>query len=284
MPDRDMPLVVTLTTDFGLSDAYVGIMKGVLLSIAPHAQIVDLTHDIAPQNILEASAKLETAVAYFPSGTVHVAVVDPGVGTERNAIVVETAVCRFVAPDNGLLTLPLQRLPPKRVIRLNEKATPCFRHPVSTTFHGRDIFAPIAAYLLVGVSSENLGEEISPTMLKTLTFPQCEPTRDTQGKFLLRVPVLYADRFGNLITELTYERWADWLRDLGEIMEDASRRVEFHAGQMRWQSFARTFAEVPTGAPLAYWGSAGRLEVALRDGSAAAVLSLAPAESILLTL
>lgn len=284
MPDRDAPPVVTLTTDFGLSDAYVGIMKGIILSIAPHAQIVDITHNVAPQNIREASAKLETAVAYFPAHTLHVAVVDPGVGTARNAVVVETETCRFVAPDNGLLTLPLHRVAPVRVIRLNEKAIPYLRHPVSATFQGRDVFAPIAAHLVQGVLPETLGEEISPAELATWAVADVETFRNAQGQSLLRVPVLYADHFGNLITDLTYEQWADWLQNLGEIMEDATRRVWILAGETRWQSLARTFAEAPVGAPLAYWGSAGRLEVAVRDGSAAAALSLAPGERITLTL
>jgi S-adenosyl-L-methionine hydrolase (adenosine-forming) len=276
--------VITLTTDFGLADTYVGILKGVLLSIAPHVQIVDLTHAIAPQNIAEGSARLETAVEFFPPGTIHVAVVDPGVGCGRDAVVVETSLCTFVAPDNGLLTLPLRRRMPTRAIRLTERASRYYRHPVSATFHGRDVFAPIAAHLAGGLSPDELGEACAPETLTTLTLPETEAGQDAQGNPTLTVPLLYSDRFGNLITDLTPERWADWLHGTGRSMTEAAQRVQVQAGRKRWRSLARTFAEVPVGAPLAYWGSAGRLEIAVRDGSAASALSLSLGARITLTL
>src|SRR5581483_4316382 len=153
--------VITLTTDFGLDDIYVGVMKGVLLGIAPNARLVDLTHAIAPQNILEASLRLAAAVPYFPPGTIHLVVVDPGVGSERRAVVVETEQSRFVAPDNGVLTAPLRQNPARRVLILGEAARPYFRHPVSATFHGRDLFAPIAAHLAAGLPLEALGEPLA---------------------------------------------------------------------------------------------------------------------------
>src|SRR5262245_19984578 len=136
-----------------------------MLGITPHVHLIDLTHEVAPQNILEGNARLATAIDFFPPGTVHLAVVDPGVSSPRAALVVETATCRFVAPDNGLLTFPLRHLPPTRVIRLTEKAARYTRQPVSATFHGRDIFAPIAAHLAAGVPTEALGDECAPEEL-----------------------------------------------------------------------------------------------------------------------
>ncbi|HLV79951.1 MAG TPA: SAM-dependent chlorinase/fluorinase [Chthonomonadaceae bacterium] len=270
--------LITLTTDFGLADTYVGVMKGVILGIAPAARLVDLTHAIAPQDLLEASARLEAAIPYFPPGTIHLVVVDPGVGTERAALVVETDTGLFVAPDNGVLTLPLLQFPARRAIRLGEAARRYFRQPVSATFHGRDVFAPIAAHLAAGVAPESLGESVPPELLFTLSVPEPQAGRDAEGRPTLHLHVLYADRFGNLITDLTAARWAAWEQEVGDL--DAGVTVQ--AGETRWQGLARTFAEVPIGRPLAYWGSAGRLEVAIRNGDAAQTLGLSPGDPILL--
>lgn len=270
--------LLTLTTDFGLADTYVGVMKGVILGIAPDARLVDLTHEIAPQNLLEASARLEAAIPYFPPGTIHLVVVDPGVGTERAALVVETETCRFVAPDNGVLTLPLRRFPAQRVVRLGEAARRYFQQPVSATFHGRDVFAPIAAHLAAGVPSESLGEAIAPETLVTLPIPEPQAERDAEGRSMLRLHTLYTDHFGNLITDLTAERWTVWEQAEGVLASGITVQVGGH----QWQGLARTFAEVPIGSSLAYWGSAGRLEIAIRNGNAARTLGLSPGDPILL--
>src|SRR5262249_19065767 len=158
---------------------YVGVMKGVLLTLSPQARLVDLTHEISPQNLLEASARLETALDYFPSGTVHLAVVDPGVGSERAALAVQTSDCLFVAPDNGVLTLPLRRHPARTLVKLDSRAQPYFRNPVSATFHGRDIFAPIAAHLANGLSPLTLGTLCTAEEIVTLAVP--EPVSDTDA-------------------------------------------------------------------------------------------------------
>ncbi|HZT44311.1 MAG TPA: SAM-dependent chlorinase/fluorinase [Chthonomonadaceae bacterium] len=271
--------LITLMTDFGLSDTYVGVMKGVILGIAPSARLVDLTHEIAPQNLLEASARLEAAIPYFLPETLHLVVVDPGVGTERAVLVVETECCRFVAPDNGVLTLPLRRFPARRVVRLDDAARRYFRQPVSATFHGRDVFAPIAAHLAAGVSPESLGENVSPESLVTLPIDEPQTGHDAEGRPTLHLHVLYADRFGNLITDLTTERWAVWEQEEGVIAAE----ITVAAGGKRWQGLARTFAEVPIGSPLAYWGSAERLEIAVRNGDAARTLGLSPGDPITLT-
>jgi S-adenosylmethionine hydrolase len=279
------PPLITLTTDFGLTDTYVGVMKGVIYAIAPDARLVDLTHDVTPQNILEASARLEAAVDYFSPGTIHVIVVDPGVGSERAACVVQTEIALFVAPDNGVLTLPLRHQAPERAVRLTERAQPYFRQPLSATFHGRDVFAPIAAHLAAGVPLDALGDEVPPDNLVRLPLPVPYTTHNAKGRPRLLLHVLYVDRFGNLITDLErseWERWQTGLQTQGADTKTASITVQ--AGSRRWQSLARTFADVSPGEPLAYWGSGGRLEIAVRDGNAARLLPLAPGDTLTITL
>ncbi len=276
------PPIITLTTDFGLSDTYVGTMKGVILGIAPQARLIDLTHAIAPQNVLEASLRLATACPYFPTGTIHLVVVDPGVGSERAAVVVETETYRFVAPDNGVLTAPLRRTPAQRIVRLGEAARAYYRHPVSATFHGRDLFAPIAAHLAAGVSLEALEDrDVSATLIE-LPIPEPQAEREAGQRAQLRLHVLYTDRFGNLITDLTPERWAAWLQEVAPGQEAApTAQAEIEIGAARWQGIMRTFAEVAPGSPLAYWGSAGYLEIAVRDGNAARTFGLTSGDTLL---
>ena len=277
------PPLITLTTDFGLTDTYVGVMKGVLYTIAPNARLVDVTHGVAPQNILEASARLESAIDYFPPGTIHVVVVDPGVGSDRHACVVQTENALFVAPDNGVLTLPLRRQLPIRAVRLLERALPYFRQPLSATFHGRDVFAPIAARLAVGLPLEALGDDVPPESLVRLSITQPYANRDTNGRARLLLHVLYADRFGNLITDLERPFWEKWLAKAQTTTgDDLAARVTVQAGNRRWQGLARTFADVEPGEPVAYWGSGGRLEIAIRDDNAARLLPLAPGDTLTL--
>lgn len=274
--------IITLTTDFGLADMYIGVMKGVLLGIAPGARLVDLTHEIAPQNVLEASLRLAAAVPYFPSGTIHLVVVDPGVGSERRAVVVETEQRRFVAPDNGVLTACLRQTPAQRVLVLGEAARPYFLHPVSATFHGRDLFAPIAAHLAAGLPLETLGSPLADgKSLVEIAIPEPQPERTETGEPALRLHVLYTDRFGNLITDLTASHWEAWQREIGSAAdsEDAAR-IAIQTGAAQWRGIARTFADVPVGNPVAYWGSAGSLEIAVRNGSAAQSLPLLPGNTI----
>ncbi len=277
------PPLITLTTDFGLMDTYVGVMKGILYSLAPNARLVDLTHDIAPQNVLEASARLEAAIDYFPPGTVHLVVVDPGVGSNRAACVVETDQALFIAPDNGVLTMPLRRSKVIRAVRLTEKAQTYCLPNVSATFHGRDVFAPIAAHLANGLEPEALGEAIAPDTLVRLPLSLPESGQDANGSACLRLRVLYADRFGNLITNLERGFWRERRKSFSankgivtaEVeMAAADANARIQAGSRSWQGIARTFADAAPGELLAYWGSSGRLEIAVRDGNAAAVLAL----------
>lgn len=255
--------LITLATDFGTRDPFVGLMKGAILSIAPGATIVDLTHAIEPGDILAGALALEAVVGVFPPEAIHVGVVDPGVGSSRAAVALRTDAGVFVGPDNGLFTLALARAPLRRAVRLTN---PRYHRPaVSATFHGRDIFAPVAAHLALGASLDDLGEPIDK--LVTLDVPR--PRRD--GDTLI-LHVLHVDRFGNLITDLVASEHPDWL----------SARSRLLVGDTTIRSIRRTFADVAPGQPVAYVGSLGRLEIAVRDGSAAATMRVGRGETITL--
>lgn len=249
-------MLITLTTDFGLSDSFVGQMKGVMLAIAPQAQLVDITHHVPPQNILAGALALEAVVDTFGRGAVHVGVVDPGVGTDRAAVAVETEHGFFVGPDNGLFTLVLQRSSFRRAVKLSNAAY--HRPTVSATFHGRDIFAPVAAHLALGVDFIDLGEPISE--LVTLNISQ--PVELDDGG--LELHILHTDHFGNLITDLTWDRWC--VLQPNEV-ERAKARVTMESKKIG--PIRRCFEEVAPGEWLTYFGSAGRLEIAVRGGRAA---------------
>ena len=197
-----MSPIVTLTTDFGLRDAFVGAVKGVLLSRCPDAQIVDITHEIPPHAVRTGALRLASAARYFPAGTVHLAVVDPGVGGARRPIAVEANAQHFVGPDNGVLSLAAPRtLAGWRAVELTN---PAYRLPrVSNTFHGRDLFAPTAAHLLCGGALEDLGPRIDSIV--EMALPR--PARNGE---VLRGVVLDVDRFGNLITNVCAEDLTGW--------------------------------------------------------------------------
>ena len=244
---------IVLLTDFGLQDHYVGVMKGVILSRVPEATFVDLTHEVSPQGVREGAYLLAVSYRYFPVGTIFLAVVDPGVGTERRALVIRTEAHFFVGPDNGLFTLVLKR---SRTAEIRAVEVERFRLPeASFTFHGRDLFAPVAAEVLSGRPFEEFGPKISDPVL--LEFPEPEPVPGG-----LRVPVLKADRFGNLILNLPAETLSG--RRFRVVVE--GRRVPF----------VRTYAEAPEGEPLALIGSDGFLEIAVNQGSAARIFGKDP--------
>jgi S-adenosylmethionine hydrolase len=244
-----MPRVITLTTDFGLRDPFVGIMKGVLLSICPSARLVDLTHDVEPQDILAGSLALEAALPFFPRGTVHLAVVDPGVGSARRALAVRAGGYYLVGPDNGLFTFALDGAGWTAV----SVTAPEYRlAEVSRTFHGRDVFAPAAAYLAAGVPLERLGPAVfDPERVRR---PGCH----LEGGELVG-EVLAADRFGNLITSIPAARLAEIAGPGGVALEVAGRRLRGPVG---------AYAEGGDGEPTVIVGSTGRLEIFVRAGSA----------------
>jgi S-adenosylmethionine hydrolase len=243
-------LMITLTTDFGLSDHFAAAMKGVILGIEPRARIVDITHDIAPFAITEAAFVLAEAARCFPPETVHVVVVDPGVGTSRRPILVCAAGQYFVAPDNGVLSLIYAR--EQHQVRAIT-AERFFRHPVSRTFHGRDIFAPVAAHLARGVPPARFGKLISDYERGDFAAPARNGPRRWTGR------VLKVDRFGNLITNFATNEFS--AVEGGPFMVSAGRRRITHC--------FRSYAEGQPGRLFLIAGSSGYFEVAANQASAA---------------
>jgi hypothetical protein len=258
--------MITLTTDFGHKDAFVGTMKGVILSICPNAQIVDICHEVPPQDVLSAALLLADSCHYFPVGTIHVAVVDPGVGSPRMAIAIQTPRYVFIGPDNGLFTPALQNEKVVAAVQLNNTAF--HRKPVSDTFQGRDIFAPAAAHLAAGVELRKLGDPINSWT--TLTVPQPRLKGD-----VLEAQVLRIDRFGNAISSLRAADYQAW--------NPTGRRLVIKSGHATIQGICRKYSDVPEKEPVAYFGSGGRLEIAV-NGRADERLGLKPNVLILLVL
>ena len=240
--------IITLTTDFGTQDWFVGTMKGVILSLAPRATIVDLTHEIPAGDIRSGAFELAAGCRFFPKGTIHVAVVDPGVGGARKAIAVQTADYFFVGPDNGVLSFALAREKIKLVHRL-EKAS-YLLHPVSHTFHGRDIFAPVAAHLWRGVPVQRFG----PAQKGFIRLSWPEPR---VGSNRIAGEVVFIDRFGNAITNI----------ENGNLK--TRRDTEIFAGRKRLCQVKAFYQSVPAGRAVAVAGSSGFLEIAVNGGSAA---------------
>ncbi len=234
---------ITLTTDFGDADGYVGAMKGVILSLAPQVTVVDISHAVPAQQVRHASRVLATAAPFFPPGTIHVAVVDPGVGSQRRGIALQTPTAMFVGPDNGLFS-PFLRDQLACVALTNAAA---HHHPVSATFHGRDIFAPVAAHLANGMPLAALG----PVVDDPVTWPDPRPQRLPDGR--LRAHVVYVDHFGNLVTN---------------IQSLTGQDVQVLVGGTTLP-LRHTYADVASGELVALVGSSGDLEIAVRDGSAA---------------
>jgi S-adenosylmethionine hydrolase len=246
--------VITLTTDFGHKDAYVGAMKGVLLTRSPGSTLVDISHEIPPQDVFRAAWVLRDSVRYFPQGTVHVVVVDPGVGTTREILIVQWGTQIVVAPDNGVLSLLLQEREDWRCFRLDRSEMALSF--VSNTFHGRDLFAPVAAAL---ASGETTPEECGP-----IHEPhQFEVPAVVRGKGMIEGQILTADGFGNLITNIDMD-------DLGALEGPVKIHIEGHPVDR----VVSTYGEAQPGDLVALIGSSGWLEIAVVDGSAAERLAL----------
>jgi S-adenosylmethionine hydrolase len=247
--------IVTFTTDFGSGDGYAGAMKGVVLSLAPLAQLVDITHGVPPMDVAAGAVALAQAASLFPPGTIHIAVVDPGVGGARADIVIESGGSVFIGPDNGVLSLAARA--PRRVYRIESSLFR--RDPVSPTFHGRDVFAPTAGRLAAGASPADAGPTVDAIV--ELGAP---PLHKQRG--VVEGQVIHVDSFGNLITSVPAELFAD---AAGSGAPDVQVQVEGAEGRFR-PVFGRTFSDVQSGALIAYIGSGGQMEIARRDGSAAA--------------
>jgi S-adenosyl-L-methionine hydrolase (adenosine-forming) len=248
--------VIALLTDFGLRDHYVGTMKGVALGICHETTLVDITHDIPPQDVLAGALELAACYRYFPPGTIFLVVVDPGVGSSRRGIAAEAGDYRFVAPDNGVLTAVFRDTAPKRVVELSERRYA--RATVSRTFEGRDRFAPAAGWLAKGVDLAALGRPAGDW--QPLAIPEPAVTGGVLAGEVLRV-----DHFGNLVTNIDRPRFE-------RFAEDA--RIQIRAGDHPIERLVSTYGDVAPGEVGALFGSTEQLEIAANGGSAAAVLAL----------
>jgi S-adenosyl-L-methionine hydrolase (adenosine-forming) len=248
--------LIALLSDFGTTDHYVGTMKGVVLGICPEATLVDITHDIPPHDVRSAARQLAATYKYFPPGTVFLVVVDPGVGSARRGLAVETADHRFIAPDNGVLSAVLDETPARKVVELTERK---FARPtISRTFEGRDRFAPAAAWLARGAAITTMGRSVTAPV--RLVWPAAVEHGDG-----LSGEVELVDRFGNLVTNLPREAVERLVR---------GGPIDLAVGGHPVPSLVTTYADVPAGMLCALFGSSDRLEIAVSSGSAAAALAL----------
>ncbi len=247
---------IALLTDFGNADHYAGTLKGVLLSLCPDATLVDITHEIPPHDVLTAALELAACYRYFPAGTIFLVVVDPGVGSARRGLVADTGDYRFVAPDNGVLSLVFHEVRPRRVVDLTERRYA--RPTVSKTFEGRDRFAPAAGWLAKGIELTAMGRPVSHWHVLEVPEPEVGDQR-------LAGQVLRVDRFGNLVTNIDRKRFELFRHDAGVQIAIDGRGVD---------RLVATYAEAPAGAICALFGSTDHLEIALNGGSAAESLGL----------
>jgi S-adenosyl-L-methionine hydrolase (adenosine-forming) len=251
--------IITLTTDFGLHDHFVGTVKGVILNILPEAEIVDISHSVSAFDLLEGSLTVAAAYSYFPAGTVHLVVVDPGVGSARRPIVATTPRYEFVAPDNGVLSLIYRR--EERLLVHWASAEHYFLQPVSRTFQARDVFAPLAAYLAKGVAPAKFGDEITD-------FVRLDPPRPQRlADSTLRGSVLKVDHFGNLITNITPQ-------DAPILTQPDSARLRILVGGREVAGLKAAYSEGAAGEVFAILGSMGYLEIAANQASAAQILAV----------
>ncbi len=253
--------IVALLTDFGLQDVYVGVMKGAIAKINPQLQVIDLTHDIPPQDLLAARFALLNAYRYFPENTVYIAVVDPGVGSDRRGVAIQFPQGFLVGPDNGIFTGILDASPAIKAVELSNSKYWLTPNP-SNTFHGRDIFAPVGAYLAGGIALESLGNTISLESLVTLFLPALQVTETS-----ITGCIQYCDRFGNLITNIPVD-----------LIGDKDWKIEITKQKI---PLAKTYSDVARGKPLALAGSHGYLEIAVNGGSAKQELQITVGEIIL---
>lgn len=261
-----MQAIITLTTDYGARDAFAASVKGVILKINPQAQIVDISNEISPQDIWEAAYTLRSAYSHFPKGTVHLAVVDPGVGSGRKPIIVVTESYYFVGPDNGLFSLIYQEAERLRVHHIT--STHYFLPNPGPTFHGRDIFAPVAGWLAKGIPSGNFGEEITDYM--KLNIPAPKTTANS-----IEGHIVHIDRFGNIITNITYK---DIRAIFSEGMDLGATSVSVAGKELR--GFKKFYAEAAPGEPGAIINSSGYLEIFLFKQNARAALSVKRGEAV----
>lgn len=264
--------VISILSDFGADDEYVGVMKGVMLSISPSVSIVDITHQIAPQDIHQAAYLIPSYYHYFPAGTVHIVVVDPGVGSQRSILAVNYREHFFIAPDNGVLTLLLNTEKSDTIIRVDN--SDYFLEPLSSTFHGRDIFAAVGAHLSCGTKLDAFGARIDVKDIVRLKDLNCRisQTGELIGK------IVSIDRFGNLITNIDSVSLAAFYET------GALKHLKIHIGAVAISGLSRTYSDAAPKAPLALIGSRNYLEIAVNGGNAKENLRAQKGDPVRLTL
>jgi len=258
-----MTSIITLSTDFGLKDGYVASMKGVILGICPKASLVDISHLIAPQDVRSAAFLIATVYTDFPPGTIHLAVVDPGVGTQRRALAIKAGGHFLVGPDNGLFSMAVEEQPDFEARSLENPLY--WRSEISNTFHGRDIFAPVAAHLASGIAFNLLGPPCTPIL------PQWSSVH--RSKHELKGEVIHIDHFGNIITNLR-------TTDVAEFSAGMSWTVTI--GSQIITQFEKSYGHVEPRTAVALFGSSGRLEIAINGANAAEILKVRTGDHVLL--
>lgn len=255
--------LITLTTDFGANDPFVGIMKGVILGTNPNANIVDLTHGIPAQNIMQAALVVRYSARYFPAGTIHVAIVDPGVGSQRRPLLIQAKDSFYLGPDNGIFSLALKGITPARIVELSNETY--FLRPTSATFHGRDIFAPVAGYLSLGIPPDSFGSAVPG-------FEQLgwqEPVRDNGG---IQGEIVYVDSFGNLITNIQKE----------DIKGMSPSSVVFSLGSITIRGIKPNYASGADQELIALFNSWDLLEISRCRGNAQAASGMQVGDKVLI--
>jgi S-adenosyl-L-methionine hydrolase (adenosine-forming) len=265
-----MPQIITLTTDYGARDSFTASVKGVILKVNPQAQIIDISNEITPQDVWEAAYVLKSAYSHFPKGTIHLAVVDPGVGSGRRPIIAVTESYYFVGPDNGLFSLVYNDAERLRVHHIT--STHYFLPNPGPTFHGRDIFAPVAGWLTKGIPSGNFGEEITDFARLNVPAPKVG-ANDIEGR------VVHIDRFGNIITDILF-------KDVQPLLASANEggAVAVSIAGREIKGLKRFYAEAAPGEPGAIFNSSGALEVFLFKQNARTALSVKRGEAVRLTI
>jgi S-adenosylmethionine hydrolase len=269
--NRNIP-VITLITDFGLQDEYVGVMKGVILSINPRVNLVDISHNITRHDIRQAALTVNASFRYFPKGSIHMVVVDPGVGGKRKAICLQQEGHFFVAPDNGVLTMVIQDGKVEKICAITKQKY--FLKPVSDTFHGRDIFAPAASHLSKGVDMLCLGQEIPLSNIIRIDVP--EPFVSAMNELV--ATVISIDHFGNLVTNIsqaTFEKFKDDAR---------SKEVVIRLEKSKIQGVSKSYDSVKIGFPMAIFGSRNLLEISLNQGDARTYFDARIGQNVILEL
>ncbi len=258
--------IITLITDFDLYDGYTGVMKGVIANINPSARVIDISHKITPHDVFQAACVINNSYAFFPKGTIHVVVVDPGVGSNRKIICLKTKDYIFLAPDNGVLSFIVEKEKTSSIREVTNREL--FLAEISNTFHGRDIFAPVAAHLSKGQEFNDLGGSIK----KTSKIDLPKPIRSPGGE--LTAEIIYVDSFGNLVTNVN--------REVVDSMKVGAERLSITMGRRRINGICNSYTDVGDNEALVIFGSSGYLEISINRGSAVDVLKLKKGDKLVL--